>query len=125
MGSRAVWRVRDRASFDVVRRAGRRARRGPVSVAYTPFVPEGERSPRVAFAVGRAVGGAVARNRLRRRVRAAFDALAGPAGPGVTGGTYLVSAAPAAVTLSPSELRHALAAAVEHAARPAVPEATR
>ena len=38
--------------------------------------------PRVAYAVGRRAGGAVARNRLRRRLRAAIRAHAGELEPG-------------------------------------------
>lgn len=50
--------------------------------------------PRVAFAVGRNVGGAVVRNRVRRRLRAAMHAHADLLRPGVA---YLVrAAAPAA-----------------------------
>jgi ribonuclease P protein component len=60
--------------------------------------------PRVAYAVGRAVGGAVARNRARRRLRAAVgvhaDALQ-------RGAAYLVAAGREAVTMPFCELaRH-------------------
>ena len=48
--------------------------------------------PRVAYAVGRRVGGAVARNRVRRRLRAATRAHAGELEPGRA---YLVGARPA------------------------------
>src|SRR5436309_16058533 len=62
-----IWRVRDRATFVALRRAGRRARRGPVSVTWVA-APAAD-PPRVAYAVGRHVGGSVARYRLRRQLR--------------------------------------------------------
>ena len=58
--------------------------------------------PRVAYAVGRHVGGAVARNRLRRRLRAVVrdEAVALDAGR-----AYLIGAAPAALRAPYRELR--------------------
>jgi ribonuclease P protein component len=110
MGVRPVWRVRDRASFDTLRRDGRRSRRGPVSVTFAPTPGP----PRVAFAIGRPVGGAVERNRLRRRLRAAVDDLArrGDVPPG----TYLVTARAEALALTPAELRSAVALSVAEVA---------
>ena len=76
-----------------------RRRVGPITV--TRLAPEhgGSVRPAVAFAIGRAVGTAVDRNRLRRRLRAIFGELDVPAG------TYLVGAGPAAATLSHRDLR--------------------
>jgi ribonuclease P protein component len=51
--------------------------------------------PRVAYAVGRSVGPAVTRNRLRRRLRAVVAGLAGELAPGA----YLLVAAPEAAAL--------------------------
>jgi ribonuclease P protein component len=88
-----VLRIRDRSTFETLRRSGRRSRRGPVTVTYA--VVGGEVAPCVAYAVGRRAGGAVVRNRARRRLRAA---VAG-AGPALAPGSYLVSAgATAAMT---------------------------
>lgn len=81
-------RVRDRATFGDLRRRGRRARAGVVTVTWAP----GEPPARVAYAVGRAVGSAVVRNRVRRRLRALIDEAAADLRPGA----YLVGAAPAA-----------------------------
>ncbi len=67
--------------------------------------------PRVAFAIGRRVGGAVVRNRLRRRLRELARASALP------GGAWLVSAGPAAGTASFTELRSWWDAAVEELVR--------
>jgi ribonuclease P protein component len=57
--------------------------------------------PRIAFAVARSVGNAPARNRLRRRLRAAVRAQAGALAPGAR---YLVSVGPAAAEISYREL---------------------
>jgi ribonuclease P protein component len=61
-----IWRVGDRATFQALRSA-RRARRGLLTVAWAEDGVAGP--PRVAFTVGRRVGPAVARNRVRRRLR--------------------------------------------------------
>ncbi len=66
--------------------------------------------PRVAYAVGRPVGSAVERNRLRRRLRAVVSA-SGPAP-----GAYLVSAGPGARDLGFEELRTTVAKAMSLAA---------
>ena len=104
--ARLPWRVRDRATFERLRRSPLRARRGPLSVTWVPaadaLVAEGDQ-PRVAFAIGRRVGTAVARNRLRRRLRAAL------AEADLAPGSYLVAAGPEAARLSWAELRSTLA----------------
>lgn len=61
--------------------------------------------PRVAYAVGRPVGGAVVRNRVRRRLRAATRAHAAVLVPGHA---YLVHAAPGAAGRSYADLHAAL-----------------
>ena len=53
--------------------------------------------PRVAYAIGSRVGGAVVRNRVRRRLRAATRLHADVLEPGRA---YLVGATPAAATAS-------------------------
>lgn len=95
-----IWRVRGRESFRRLARAPAR-RRGPLSAR---FVADGFPTPRVAYAIGRRVGSAPVRNRLRRRLRAAVRERAGSLRPG----SYLIGAGVAAVTLSPSELRDVL-----------------
>jgi ribonuclease P protein component len=57
--------------------------------------------PRVAYAVGRPVGGAVVRNRVRRRLRAATRAHAAALSPGHA---YLVHAAPGAAGRSYADM---------------------
>lgn len=95
-----IWRVGDRETFRRLARVSAR-RCGPLSAR---FVADGSPTPRVAYAIGRKVGSAPVRNRLRRRLRAALRERAGALRPG----SYLIGAGRAAVTLSPSELRNQL-----------------
>ena len=68
------------------------------------FVNDPAASPlRVAFSVGRSVGSAARRNRLRRRLRAIVTADAPGAGIGC--GWLLIGAAPAAGELTFAQLR--------------------
>jgi ribonuclease P protein component len=67
-----IWRVRDRSSFRVLAR-GRRSISGCVEMRTAVLGPATE-PPRVAYAVGRNIGPAVVRNRVRRRLRAAVVA---------------------------------------------------
>ena len=75
-------------------------------------IPSSER-PQVAYAIGRQVGGAVDRNRLRRRLRAivAEQAASLPVG------AYVVRASPDGGACGFEELRVAMSQAVEKAAR--------
>ena len=95
--------VRGRDAFAELSRRGRRVREGPLTVVHLA----GPGDPRVAFAVGRRVGAAVVRNRLRRRLRAVWRGLDVPAGD------YLIVAAPPAAQLSFDELGDRLRAAVD------------
>jgi ribonuclease P protein component len=86
--------------FDRFRTDGRRVRRGALWCSYiadATAVP-----PRVAYAVGRPVGSAVVRNRLRRQLRArvAAQAQAGRLPPGF----YLFGATPSAAELDATSL---------------------
>jgi ribonuclease P protein component len=80
------------------------------------YVPGGDRV-RVAYAIGRPVGPAVVRNRLRRRLRAAVREIDATSG-GLPTGAYLVRLRPDAVPRSFDDLRTDLAAAMTTAARP-------
>jgi ribonuclease P protein component len=94
-----IGRVRERDAFVRLRRQGARVRIDPLWCSFVddPVMTQ----PRVAFAIGRALGTAVARNRLRRRLRAILGDIDVP--PGI----YLIGATPAAVELTFGELRSA------------------
>ena len=98
-----IWPVRERSTFRALAQ-GRRRRRGVVMVS-SAIVGSGSEPPRVAYAVGRGVGGAVVRNRVRRRLRAAAREHVGEL---VGGHAYLVSAAGAAAHSSYDDLRTSL-----------------
>jgi ribonuclease P protein component len=108
--ARLVGRVRDRESFERLLRSRWRATVGPVTVTWVEHA--GEPALRVAYAVGRKLGGAVQRNRVRRRMREIVAGLA----PELRGGTYLVSARAGAEALSFEELRRVVAEALCRAA---------
>ena len=91
-----IWRIRERSAFTRLAREGRRTRAGVLWCTYVPdpaAVP-----PRVAYALGRAIGPAVVRNRLRRRLRSLM------AGVSLPPGLYLIGAQPAAAQRSQDEL---------------------
>ncbi len=94
--------VRGRDSFAALSRHGRRVREGPLTVVHLA----GPDPSRVAFAVGRRVGPAVQRNRLRRRLRAIWRELEAPSGD------YLIVAAPGAVSMDFNALRCVLEGAL-------------
>ena len=91
-----LWRIRDRATFQRLRTDGVRRRSGPVTVSALPL--DDGLPPRIAFAVGSHVGGAVVRNRLRRQLRAIVRQIAPPSG------AYLLSVRPEGATCSGAEL---------------------
>lgn len=63
-----IWRIRDRGTFVRLSRDGRRVRAGVLWCTYC--LDPSLNPPQVAFAIGRAIGPAVVRNRTRRRLRA-------------------------------------------------------
>jgi ribonuclease P protein component len=96
-----IWRVDRRDTFEALRH-GRRCRQGPITLAWIAGDPT--EPPRVAYTIGRRVGPAVVRNRLRRRLRAVIRESAA----GLRPGAYLIGAGPGAVALSYDELRRDL-----------------
>jgi ribonuclease P protein component len=99
---RLIRRVRGHDTFrDLARTPARR--RGALGARLLPGDPS--EPPAVAFSIPRGVGGAVERNRVRRRLRAALRELEPELLPG---GRYLVSAGPAVSQMSPTELRSTL-----------------
>ena len=111
-GGSAVWRLADPATFAALAKSQVRSRSGPLSVAWVPG-PMSD-PPRVAYAIGKPIGGAVVRNRLRRRLRVVVSEL--HPGPGC----YLIGARPAAAFLPSSDLKalvsHALQALPDNGA---------
>lgn len=111
---RLIWRIRDRTTFDLLAAAPRR-RRGPVSLAVLVPGPGGfAQPPRVAYAVGKRVGPAVTRNRVRRRLRASVARHRSSLRPGTA---YLLGAGPAAATAPFAELDSAVGALLTTAGR--------
>lgn len=111
-----LWRITDRRRFDDLRRRGRRSRRGCVSVTFVPPAPaEATDPPRAGFSVGRQVGGAVVRNRVRRRLRAALRQL--QADGALPAGTYLLGATAEAAHAPWAQLVAEVGAAVGEATR--------
>jgi ribonuclease P protein component len=98
-----IWRVRGQSSFQALAR-GRRRRAGNLEVRAAVLGPNRE-PPRVAFAVGRSVGDAVTRNRVRRQLRGAVREHRRNLQPG-TG--YLVRAAPGAAQATYADLSSTL-----------------
>ncbi len=104
---RLTWRIRDRATFAQFRRA-KSWRRGPITVR---CISDGQRTaigavppPRLAFAMQKAVGSAVTRNRVRRRLQGLVRTHRELLVPGVA---YLVSVQPEAAAMNYSDLdRH-------------------
>ncbi|MGA8297183.1 MAG: ribonuclease P protein component [Acidimicrobiales bacterium] len=92
--------MRGRARFRALAASPRRARNGVVTVHFLP--PEdGGADVCVAYAVGRHVGGAVVRNRCRRRLRV----IAAGASPDLAPGAYLIGVGRGVVDLRFGELR--------------------
>jgi ribonuclease P protein component len=96
-----IWRVDRRDIFEALRH-GRRRREGPITVSWISGDPA--EPPRVAYTIGRRVGSAVVRNRVRRRLRM----LIREAAPTLRPGAYLIGVGPAAALLSYEELRDSL-----------------
>jgi ribonuclease P protein component len=99
-----IGRIHERREFERLSRHGRRAR---TETLWCRYLDEPQSvPPRIAFAIGRSVGPAVVRNRLRRRLRAlaADRARTGGGGPLLPHGSLLIGARPAAAERSFEEL---------------------
>jgi ribonuclease P protein component len=95
-------RIRRSAQFRAFA-GGTRRRRGPLTMTAAASLEPGV--PRVGYAIGRGVGTAVARNRLRRRLRHATAELT----PALDSeGAYLIGAAKGADLLTYREICAAL-----------------
>lgn len=102
--------VRSREDFAALSRSRTRGRSGPVWVVHAAAADDDERVARVAYAVSKKVGGAVVRNRIRRRLRPLMDQL--DHDQGLVPGGYLVGVRPDVVGIPVAELRRHLLAAV-------------
>ena len=108
---RLIAPLKGRKALAALAREGRRVRRGTITVTWVAGDPS--EPPRVAYAVGRHAGGAVVRNRIRRRLRAVIRELSDELAPGA----YLVGAGAQAATLSYRELRATVSEALRAVAR--------
>lgn len=99
-----VGRIRRQATFRALVRPDGRGQKGPVTVVLSRKAREVAGFPLVGYAVGRRHGGAVQRNRLRRRLREAVRRAAVE----LDAGAYLVRATPAAAGLAFDELSSAV-----------------
>lgn len=104
-----VHPIRSRSVFDALWQSGVRGRSGPLTVTFLGGDTWSE--PHVAYAIGRRVGGAVVRNRLRRRMRSIVTEWSSS----LPAGAYLVSTGPGATRLPFNELRLAMARALQTA----------
>lgn len=103
--------IRSRQTYSLLRRSGSRGRAGPVTVQ---FVEQTSWSrPQVAYALGRKLGGAVVRNRLRRRLRAVLREETAE----LPRGAYLVRVAPGGDELTYDQLRMAMGTALRSATK--------
>lgn len=103
-------RVRTRRQFARLASPSQRGHSGPLRISFV----EGEDGPpevAVAYAIGRKVGSAVVRNRIRRRLRDLIDRLDPPLRPGL----YLVKCGIETRGLSYDQLQYHLERALERA----------
>jgi ribonuclease P protein component len=101
-----VGRLRGRRAFTTLAQQGRTVRSGPLRVRFLAAPVDG---PAVGYAISKAQGNSVVRNRIRRRLRAAIAAANVP----LTSGLYLFSAETAVATMPFNDLVAAVVAAVE------------
>jgi len=114
----AAQRVRRSADFAATIRGGRRAGRGTIVVHLLFEEPAQATTARAGFVVSKAVGNAVVRNRVRRRLRHLVRPLLSDLPPGAL---LVVRALPAAAGASFATLGDDLAAALTAARRPRRP----
>ena len=93
-----IGRIQDRTTFERFRVEAKRARAGELWCAALPDDTGSE--PRIAYAIGKRVGSAVVRNRVRRRLKAIAVIHADIVHPG----SYLIGVGPGAAHCSYEEL---------------------
>jgi ribonuclease P protein component len=97
-----IGRITERRAFERLSRHGRRAHTATLWCRYSG--DPAAMPPQVAFAVGRSVGPAVVRNRVRRRLRELIRAASIEDPPRPRAGQLLIGAKPGAGELSFDEL---------------------
>jgi len=102
-----IWRARRRQDFESLR-GGRRKQVGVLTVTWA--ADSSPIPPRVAFAIGKKVGSAVRRNRIRRQLRAIVRHQA----VRLRRGVYLVRVSPGASEATFSEYSSMFADALDH-----------
>lgn len=98
-----IWHIRERSAFTRLSREGRRARAGVLWCTFILDPPNTSTPPCVAFALGRALGTAVVRNRVRRQLRVMLQRAASESQ--LPPGMYLFGAVPDAASRSSVELQ--------------------
>jgi ribonuclease P protein component len=112
-----IWTIRGRRAFQTLARSGRTVR---TETLWCTFLDEPTAVPlRVAFAIGRSIGTAVRRNRLRRRLREAVRGVA--ADLQLQRGWLLIGAKPAANKHTFDSLRGELTALLASATATSLP----
>jgi ribonuclease P protein component len=107
----AAHRIRRRDDFTSAIRAGQRVSRPTLVVHYLRLFAEGNPAPpRIGFVVSRAVGNAVARNTVRRRLREVVRSDLHRLPPGAV---LVVRALPAAASARSPQLRRDLDSALD------------
>jgi ribonuclease P protein component len=99
-----IGRITERRAFERLTRDGRRAHTESLWCRY--LADQAVVPPQVAFAVGRSVGSAVVRNRVRRRLRALVRAANLDDPPRLRCGQLLIGAKPDASERSFDQLEH-------------------
>jgi len=94
-----IWRIAEQRAFQELARNGRRARTQSLWCNY--LNDPGARPPRVGFSIGRTIGPATTRNRLRRRLRS----IVADHTPELVGGWLLIGARTGAAERTFAELR--------------------
>jgi ribonuclease P protein component len=103
-----IQRIHGRHAFSTLARDGRRIRRSSLWCSWCPQ-PHSD-ATRVAYAIGRACGSAVERNRLRRRLRHIVAEL--DRQRPLPTGLLMIGAKPSSIELTFDELGHELEALV-------------
>tara|TARA_Y100001970_G_C14244247_1_gene866952 strand:- start:2897 stop:3250 length:354 start_codon:yes stop_codon:yes gene_type:complete len=93
-----IGRLHYKRDFDNLRINGKQVKRRLISVTFNPSDTCSD-GVRVAFAVGRSVGGAVVRNRIKRRLRGVFIQMI-TTNNSIPSGDYLIRVFPGVETKS-------------------------